>query len=88
LAFSVCRKEFERLQGFREDEAFEDIDFYARLRRITRPVIIPDPVMTSARRFSQVGNLRQRFFNLFLLALYYCNFNVDRFKKKLYADVR
>ena len=86
--FFVRRGEFERLGGFREDTAFEDIDFYQRLRRITRPVILREPVTTSARRFAQVGGLRQRFVNLFLVGLYYAGFDVSPLKRKLYADVR
>ena len=86
--FFVHRDLFEKLKGFREDVPFEDIDFYKRLRRLTRPVIIKNPVTTSARRFCGVGCLRQKFINITLVALYYAGFNVFNLKQKLYPEVR
>jgi len=86
--FFVTRKMFEDLGGFNEKVPFEDIDFYKRLRQQTRPVIIKDPVTTSARRFCGVGCLRQKFINLFLVGLYYAGFDVLRMKEKLYSEVR
>lgn len=87
-AFFATREMFETLGGFREDVPFEDIDFYKRLRQLTQPVIIKNPVMTSARRFSGVGCLSQKFINLLLVSLYYSGFNVSRIKEKFYPEVR
>lgn len=86
--FFVRREVFEKLGGFREDVPFEDIDFYRRLRRMTTPVILKDPVVTSARRFSGVGYLRQKLVNIFLVTLYYAGVNVFRAKEKLYPEIR
>lgn len=86
--FFVTRELFEKLGGFDENVPFEDIDFYQRLRRITKPTIIQDPVMTSARRFTQSGCVRQKLINLFLVALYYSGFNILGMKEKLYPEVR
>ena len=86
--FFVTRKMFEDLGGFNETVPFEDIDFYKRLRQLTRPVIINNPVITSARRFCGVGCLRQKFINLFLVGLYYAGFNVLGMKEKLYPEIR
>jgi len=86
--FFVTRELFQKLGGFNESVPFEDIDFYKRLRRLTQPVIIKEPVVTSARRFCGVGCLRQRFINLFLVGLYYAGFNVLRMKEKLYPEIR
>lgn len=86
--FFVTREMFEKLGGFNETVSFEDIDFYKRLRRLTTPVIIKDPVVTSARRFVGVGKLRQKFINLFLVALYYAGFNVIEMKERLYPEIR
>ena len=86
--FFVTRKMFEVLGGFNETVPFEDIDFYKRLRQVTNPVIIKDPVTTSARRFCGVGCLKQKFINLFLVALYYAGFDVFRMKVKLYPEIR
>ena len=87
-AFFMRREIFEALGGFRTEVPFEDIDFYRRLCRITQPVILKEQVITSARRFSSVGDLKQKFINLFLVALYYAGFNVLRFKQKFYRDTR
>jgi len=87
-AFFVTREFFQKLDGFNEIVPFEDIDFYKRLRTVTKPVIIKDPVTTSARRFCGVGCLKQKFINLFLVALYYAGFDVFRMKVKLYPEIR
>lgn len=86
--FFVGREIFKLLGGFREDVPFEDIDFYRRLKQVTKPVILKEAVTTSARRFSRVGRLRQKCINLFLVSLYYAGFNVFRTKERLYSEVR
>jgi len=86
--FFVRRTLFERLGGFREEVPFEDIDFYRRLRKVAQPRILKAAVTTSARRFSQVGSMKQKFINIFLLGLYGLGFNVFPLKQKLYQDVR
>ncbi|MBI4115176.1 MAG: TIGR04283 family arsenosugar biosynthesis glycosyltransferase [Candidatus Omnitrophica bacterium] len=86
--FFVTRKLFEKLYGFSETVSFEDIDFYQRLRWLTSPVIIQDPVVTSARRFTQNGCVRQKLINIFLVALCYSGFNILGLKGKLYPEIR
>jgi len=86
--FFVTRERFKKMGGFREEVPFEDIDFYKRLRQDTRPVIIKDKVVTSARRFTQNGRMKQKMVNFFLVAMYYSGFNVFDFKEKLYPDIR
>ena len=87
-AFFVTREVFQGMGGFNENVPFEDIDFYKRLRLITKPVIIKDPVTTSARRFCGIGCLRQKFINLLLVGLYYMGWDVFKYREKLYPDVR
>lgn len=86
--FFVTRELFLVLGGFREEALFEDIDFYRRLRRLARPVILKDAVVTSARRFLQVGKVKQKLINLFLVALYTAGFKMSRAKEELYPEVR
>jgi len=86
--FFVTRELFERLDGFNENVPFEDIDFYRRLRRVTKPVIIQDPMVTSARRFTQNGCIRQKLINVLLVALHYSGFNILGLKGKLYPEIR
>lgn len=87
-AFFVQKEIFKLLGGYRGDVPFEDIDFYQRLRRITKPVILKEAVVTSARRFSQVGCLRQKFINIFLVSLYRIGLDVFQTKEKLYPEIR
>lgn len=86
--FFVTRELFEKLGGFDEGAPFEDIDFYRRLRRVTKPVIIQEPVVTSARRFTRNGCIRQKLINVFLVALYYSGFNILGLKGKFYPEIR
>ena len=86
--FFVTRDLFSKLNGFREDVPFEDMDFYKRMRLETRPVILKDSVVTSARRFQQMGSWRQKWINFILVALYYWGFNVRPLKGRWYPDIR
>ena len=87
-AFFVTRALFQALGGFREDRALEDVDFYRRLRQQTRPVILKERVTTSARRFTQVGLVRQKLINILLVCLDGLGFNISSLKARLYSDVR
>lgn len=51
----VTREFFERLGGFDETTAMEDLDFLLRARRISKPCLVREKVMTSARRWEQDG---------------------------------
>lgn len=86
--FFVTKDLFQLLGGFRTDVPFEDIDFYRRLRSVTKPVMIRVPVTTSARRFQHSGYWKQKWINIWLVSLYYLGFNVFRAKKELYPDIR
>jgi rSAM/selenodomain-associated transferase 2 len=87
-AFFVRKDLFESLGGYREDVPFEDIDFYTRLRKRTKPAIIKDPVITSSRRFQRVGVAKQKWINFLLVSLYYLGWKVGPWKAKWYQDVR
>ena len=79
--FFVRREVFEELGGFREDVPFEDIDFYMRLRFLTRPFIIKDAVVASVRDFQGPGWFWKKILKRFLIALYYA-FNKNSLLKK------
>lgn len=87
-AFFVKRELFEKMEGFSERVPFEDIEFYKRLSKLTRPRIIKTPVVTAARRFLKVGKLRQKWINLILVALYYFGVDVMPLKDRVYQDIR
>lgn len=86
--FFVTRPVFELLQGYREDVPFEDLDFYSRLRKQMRPLILKEHVTTSFRRFEKTGAWRQKWINIVLVTLYYAGVDIEPLKKKWYPDVR
>ncbi len=54
----VRRDVFEALGGFREIPLMEDVEFSRRLRLVSRPWCIADPVVTDSRRWEQNGPWR------------------------------
>lgn len=62
---------FFTLQGFRDIPIMEDVEIQQRLRRIGRFVKMPEPVVTSSRRFQNYGALRQQIANTALVFLYH-----------------
>jgi rSAM/selenodomain-associated transferase 2 len=65
------RVAFEEVGGFPELPLMEDVEIQRRLRRRGRFVKLPDPVVTSARRFVRHGVVRQQLRNVALVSLYY-----------------
>ncbi len=89
--FFVKRELFQEMGGFSVDTAFEDIDFYRRLLKHEKPVIIRDPVITSPRRFLKNGILKQKFINISLAAMYCLGFRrstIKKFQNAWYKDIR
>ena len=58
-AIFLRRDLFERLGGFHPLPVMEDYDIAVRMRRAGRIAVIPDRVLTSARRFRANGWIRQ-----------------------------
>lgn len=56
-AMFVRRRLFEALGGFSE-RPMEDIDFSLRLKAATRPVMLPERVVTDPRKFDRLGHGR------------------------------
>jgi rSAM/selenodomain-associated transferase 2 len=56
-AMFVRRNLFRRLGGF-PDRDMEDIAFSLALRRVTRPVMVPETVVTESRKFEAMGPWR------------------------------
>lgn len=54
----ICRNIFNRLGGFADIPLMEDIELSKRLRKVSRPVCIPQRLVTSSRRWEQQGILR------------------------------
>jgi len=57
-ALFVRRQVFEALRGFEPMPLMEDVEFSTRLRLVSRPFCIADPVVTDSRRWEQQGAWR------------------------------
>lgn len=86
--FFVTRNIYNQLEGYRHDVPFEDVDFYSRLRKIDKPIILKKKVITSARRFLKTGSMKQKWINLLLVGMVYFGFDIRNIKEKLYPDIR
>ncbi|HEV3003866.1 MAG TPA: TIGR04283 family arsenosugar biosynthesis glycosyltransferase [Pirellulales bacterium] len=64
----VRRHVFDELGGFPELRLMEDLMLMKRLRRRSRPVLLPGPLYVSARRWEHYGVVRQTARNWLLLA--------------------
>lgn len=54
-ALFVRRSVFEALRGFEEIPLMEDVELSSRLRLVSRPFCISDPVVTDSRRWERHG---------------------------------
>lgn len=54
----ISRELFERVGGFADIPLMEDIELCRRLRRLQKPEVRTEPVVTSARRWVQRGAVR------------------------------
>jgi hypothetical protein len=60
-AIFVRRSVFEQLGGFATIPLMEDVELSSRLKRISRPFCISDPVITDSRRWQKHGPWRTVF---------------------------
>jgi rSAM/selenodomain-associated transferase 2 len=68
----VRRRTFATLGGYREIELMEDVEFVRRLVNAGPVVELPQPLVTSARRWRRDGWFRRSARNVTLLSLYFC----------------
>ncbi len=64
------RKVFAEIGGFPEVPLMEDVEFFRRLRRHGRVVIVPERLVASSRRYDAVGRCRLTFAYALIAALY------------------
>jgi rSAM/selenodomain-associated transferase 2 len=69
-ALFVRSETFERLNGFKEMPILEDLDLVRRLRKMGRLTILDACVVTSARRWNEVGRLRTTLINQIVVFAY------------------
>ncbi len=61
---------FHEMGGYADIPLMEDVEFIRRLRKIGELIIIPDPVVTSSRRFMELGPLRTIVLNKLMILGY------------------
>jgi rSAM/selenodomain-associated transferase 2 len=86
-AFFVRAGVFRRLGGYRPYPIMEDVDFWLRLRKAGRAVVLPARVVTSARRFQRYGVARQLMLNVGLVSLFVLGVSPYRLKR-MYEEIR
>jgi rSAM/selenodomain-associated transferase 2 len=79
----VRRAAFRAINGFKEMPLMEDVEIQTRLRKMGRFVKVPEPVITSARRFVRGGILRQQLRNIALVCFYHAGV-APRILKRFY----
>ncbi len=74
----IRRQTFEQLGGFPDARLMEDMMLMKRLRRISRPILLPGPLHVSPRRWQRHGLVRQTMRNWFLLTAHSCGVSANR----------
>lgn len=70
--FFCRRTAFEKIGGFPELPLMEDAEFFRKLRRLGRIAIIPSRLLSSARRYQQIGPWRLTLTYGLIALLYLC----------------
>ena len=83
--YFVRRTVFERMNGYREIGLMEDVDFFKRLRREGKTVLLNDAVVTSARRWREKGYLVNSLRNAATLGLYFLGVSPERLARWYYS---
>ena len=86
-AFFVRREVFQKMGGYRNLPFLEDVDFLRRLLGFGRFVVLPSPVVTSARRFLKQGIVLQQLLNIAVVTLFELGVPARRLAR-LYPHVR
>lgn len=68
--YFMHRRLFEAIRGFQDYPILEDLEIQCRLRRLGRWHKSSTPLVTSARRFTTTGILRQQLKNIAIVGLY------------------
>src|SRR3989339_1601073 len=83
----VRRNVFQKLHGYKEMPIMEDYEFYKRLGKQGKVILIRMPVISSARRFIRKGVLRQLLINKFVVLTYWEGVDIQTIKR-FYDDMR
>ncbi|MDZ8261204.1 TIGR04283 family arsenosugar biosynthesis glycosyltransferase [Nostoc sp. ChiQUE01b] len=80
-AIFLTKEVFQQIGGFPELPIMEDFELMHRLKRIGRIVIIPTPVITSARRWLQKGVFKTTLLNQFIIIAYLLGVSPERIRR-------
>lgn len=87
-AYFVRRSAFREMGGFQVMPLLEDLDFWLRLNRRYRVVVARASVLTSARRFRQVGVVRQQALATLIVLLYMLGVGAPRLARLYHRFTR
>ena len=86
-AIIIRRTFFDELTGYKNYEAFEDVEFLKRASKLSHIKVLDASVISSSRRFIQNGIIKKQLFNFLLFIGYLLNVNTKflskMFNKKL-----
>jgi len=83
----VRKKHFMDLRGFWAAPIMEDVEFYGRLKKSGKTILLNEKILTSARRWEKEGIFYTTLRNWFLLFMYYIGVPAERLQK-LYLHIR
>ena len=69
---------FDKIGGFPDLPLMEDFEFVRQLKKQGRIAILPQPVLTSARRWQQLGVLKTTAINQIVIIAYFLGVSPDR----------
>jgi hypothetical protein len=87
-AYFVRRGTFREMGGFHVMPLLEDLDFWMRLNRAHRVVVARASVLTSARRFRDVGVVRQQALATLIVLLYLLGVGAPRLARLYHRFTR
>ena len=68
----ITRDLYNRLNGFNVKlNCMEDFDLFKRARKISKPIILPEHIISSARKYDKTNYLRVQGYNLSMLIAFY-----------------
>ena len=85
-ALFVRRALFEQLGGFPCQRILEDVAFCEKLIKVTKPILLSQPVVTDARKFLKMGVWRS--FLRVLLIIFHVEFRLPVLPRAFFQDVR
>lgn len=85
-AYFVRKDVFERMGGYRSMALMEDVDFFRRLKKEGKTILLKETVRTSARRWQQKGFYLNSLRNALFLCLYFIGVSPRRLGHWYYSS--